>query len=202
MLAHLHDNRAEHIVDWKTNKLQNMSRNIYDLPPPPLSFFLFFFIRWKFKCSKYTQIIQVNRSDNILFISCYFICMITGLSISWTGKEMNRKTCLEIFMTFFFKYIFVCWKFKCSKYTQIIQVNRCACHPATNSTMTKPQHTAPSLTFFDQSLSVASRELLRQRMGMWWSRLTISKKAHSSFTSTFRISAGLSGGWSSRLRFP
>ena len=137
MLLHLHDNWVEHILDWKRNELQNMSRNIYDLK-----------------------------------------------------KQTNKK------------HIFVCWKFKCSKYTQIIQINRCTYHPATNSTMTKLQHTAPSLTFFDQSLSVASRELLRQRMGTWWSRLTISKKAHSSFTSTFRISAGLSGGWSSRLRFP
>ena len=41
MLAHLHDNRVEHIVDWKTNKLQNMSRNIYDLPPTFPFFFSF-----------------------------------------------------------------------------------------------------------------------------------------------------------------
>ena len=38
MLARLHDNRVEHIVDWKTNELQNMSRNTYDLPPPSLFF--------------------------------------------------------------------------------------------------------------------------------------------------------------------
>ena len=41
-----------HIPDWKTNEPQNMFRNMYaDI-----------FVCWKFRRTKYAQIVQVNRS--------------------------------------------------------------------------------------------------------------------------------------------
>ena len=57
--------RTGQILDWKTRELQNMFRNI--------DFFsssYFHMVFWKSRHTKYTQIIKVNRSDNILFISC------------------------------------------------------------------------------------------------------------------------------------
>ena len=73
------------------------------------------------------------------------VTRLTHLSTSWTGKQMNHKTCLEIimilvfvgvglllfslslplfFVVVFFLFFFLCLKFRHTKYTQIIQVNR------------------------------------------------------------------------------
>ena len=46
-----------------------------------------------------------------------------------TGKQTNRKTCLEILIIncFVFNFhIFVCWNCRCTKYIQILRVNRSA----------------------------------------------------------------------------
>ena len=59
--------------NWKANELQNMSRNTYEhrvfslnflffFPPFFSFFFLLIFVCWKFMCTKYSQIIQVNTS--------------------------------------------------------------------------------------------------------------------------------------------
>ena len=51
---------------------------------------------------------------------------IPELGIFWTGRQTNCKTCLETFMIVFFSSnhcIFVCWKFRCTKYTQIVWAN-------------------------------------------------------------------------------
>ena len=66
--------RNGHIPDWKTNEPQtktnepqNMSSNIYDRFFSLFFSFLFFsfliFVCWKFRRTKYAQIIRVNRSD-------------------------------------------------------------------------------------------------------------------------------------------
>ena len=49
------------------------------------------------------------------------------LGIFWTGKQTNCKTCQEIFtiifIYIFIYFIFICWKFRRTKYTQIAQVS-------------------------------------------------------------------------------
>ena len=51
----------EAIPDWKTNKPQNMSRNIYD---HIFSLNFCTFVSWRFRCTKYAQIVQVNWFAN------------------------------------------------------------------------------------------------------------------------------------------
>lgn len=58
------------------------------------------------------------------------------------------------------------------------------------------------VTFFDQSLTVTSSDDLRHKIGVCKSRLMISKKTHSSFTSNFNTSMGVSGGLSMSRMLP
>ena len=53
---------------------------------------------------------------------------IPELGIFWTRRQRNCKTCLETFMFIFSSNfsVFICWKFNCTEYTQIVWANRSA----------------------------------------------------------------------------
>ena len=67
--------RPGRILDWKTNCKTRLEMFM-------IAFFKIVFACLKVKRPKYTQIIRVNRSDNVLSFSCDFICVTTGLRLS------------------------------------------------------------------------------------------------------------------------
>ena len=85
--------RTGHILDWKTNKLQNMSRNIYDCI---LGGTFLCFCMLKFRHTKYTQIVRVNSP------CCQLVtrrkgrlppCIHTGYSLSHALGACNCARC-------------------------------------------------------------------------------------------------------------
>ena len=77
------------IPDWKMNKLQNMSRNIYDHLKNKIRIQLFcIFVCWKSGPIKYAQIVRVNRPVT----SCNDLCWTSGPT--WMICPQRNPCCL------------------------------------------------------------------------------------------------------------
>ena len=86
--------RTGHIPDWKTNELQNMARNIYDL----LYFFFLSFFQFsqcsKFRCIKYAQMVWVTCLQIAVWFTCIQVCSCAS------GLEcMHTSVCVHLCMS-------------------------------------------------------------------------------------------------------